>query len=281
MAVEVTIRSKGLFKKTLDITDILDSDMRYGIMDEAFRLEEGKVGENTVIFRKKNICRGYEVCLKKGEINLRMPLPTSTSDINFFYEYIKRLCEKMNTKIFIRDEEEIGFDEIDNCVKLDIEASVGALKRMEEDINNGKYENMYIFGAVNPVAIGKKELESIGGDATKFGMLMNSLQGMDVYYAKASVYQRKDESYFGVYVLTAEIVSVLPEKPKLVMNENNIKVGDWNIGFVIDGKLEGFISYEDFLKNINKDDEYDSEHFIITLNKDKMEKLLSKYKVDL
>lgn len=281
MAVEVTIKSKGLFKKNLKFIDVIDSDMRYGVMDEAFRLEEGTIGENTVVFKDKNICRGYEIAINKGEVNLRMPLPTSTSDINFFYEYIKRICTKMNTKIFTRDEEVLSLDDIENCIRLDIEASEAALKKIEENINNGTYENMYIFGAINPVALGKKEMESIKGDATKFGILMNSLQGMDVYYAKTKVYQRKNESYFGVYVLTEGIPSVLPEKPKLLMNENNLKVDDWNIGFVVNEKLEGFISYEDFLNNIKKDSEYDSEHFVITLDKDKMQELLEKYKVEL
>lgn len=281
MAVEVTIKSKGLFKKNLTFKDILESNMRFGIMDEAFRLEEGKVGENTVIFKDKNICRGYEVSLKKTEVNLRMPLPTSTADINFFYEYIKKLCTKMNTKTFTRDDEVLTLDDIENCIKLDIEASEAALKNIEENIENGTYQNMYIFGAVNPVALGKKEMENIKGDTTKFGILMNSLQGMDVYYAKASIYQRKDESYFGVYVLTAEVASVLPKKPALLMNDNNIKVADWNIGFVINEELAGFISYDDFLKNIKKDSIYDSEHFVITLDKNQMKELLEKYKVEL
>ncbi len=281
MAVDVTIKSKGLFKKQLTYQDIIDKNIRYGIMDEAFRLEEGTIGENLVIFNKEHICRGYEITLKKGEINIRMPLPTSSSDINFFYEYIKKLCLKMNTKTFIRDEETVSFDDIDNCINLDIEASVGALRRMEEDIENGKYENMYIFGAVNPVAIGKKELAFIDKDVTKLGMLMNSLQTMDVYYAKAKVYQRKDNSYFGVYVLTEEVPSVLPTKPKLLMPNTDIKVNDWNIGFVVEGKMEGFISYTDFLDTIKKKEEYDSEHFIISLEGKIMKELVKKYKVDL
>lgn len=281
MAVEVIIKNKGIFKKNPTLSDILENDMRYGIMDESFRLEEGKTGENTVIFKDKNICRGYEISFKKGEINLRMPLPTSTSDINFFYEYIKKLCIKMNTKVFTRDEEKLSFNDIDNCIKLDIEASIAAFKKIAENIEKETYENMYIFGALNPVVIGKNEIDIIDNDPTKFGILMNSLQGMDVYYAKASIYKRKDESYFGIYVLTEGVSSVLPYEGMLLMNEKNLIINDWYIGFVIDEKLEGFISYEDFIKNTKKDSEYDSKHFIITMKKEKLKKLLNKYKVDL
>lgn len=84
MAVVVTIKSEGLFKTKIEFKDILFPQMRYGIMDEAYRLEEGNVGENIVVFNEKHICRGCEVSFKQKEISLRMPLPTSKEDIYFF-----------------------------------------------------------------------------------------------------------------------------------------------------------------------------------------------------
>lgn len=281
MAVDVVIKSKGLFKNTLKIDDVLDSDMRFGIMDESFRLEEGSIGENTVVFNSKNICRGFEITFNKGVVNLRMPLPTCNSDINLFYESIKKICAMMNTKIFTRDEEVVELDDVDNCIEQDIKTSSNVLKEIEENINNGSSNNFYIFGALNPIALGKKEMKNIKGDPVKFGLFMNELQSMDVYYAKPKIYQKDDNSYFGVYVLTEGIPSVLPDEAKLLINENNIEVSTWNIGLVLDGELEGFIPYSDFLKNIRKDSRYDSEHFIITIDKDKIKKLISKYKVEL
>lgn len=281
MAVDVTIKSGGLFKKKLTIQDVLTGNIRYGIMDEAFRLEEGKVGENTVVFNADSICRGYEIALEKTEVNLRLPLPTSPSDIAFFYQQIEELCQKLNTKTFIRNGEKTTFTAIDNCKKLDTEASIAALRQIEEDITNGKYENMYIFGALNPIAIGKKEIKEIAGDIDKFAELMNKLQSMDVYYAKPKVYQRNDNTYFGVYVLTENVPSVLPTEPKLLMANTDLKVNDWNIGFVANNKLEGFISYSDFLDSVKRTEDYDSEHFIVRLEAKKMGTLLKKYRVDL
>lgn len=281
VAVEVTIKSRGLIKKQLKFEEVIDDNMRYGIMDDAWRLDEGKIGENTVVFHKNSICRGYEISIKKGEINLRMPLPTSYDDITYFYEYIKKLCTKMKTKIFIREGEKLTFDKINHCIDLDIEASKSALKNIEEDIDNGKYTSMYIFGAINPVAIGKKELEEISESPTKFGNLMHRLQSLDVYYAASAIYQRKDGTYFGIYVLTEGVDIVLPYKAKVLAIDSDIKVNDWNIGFVVEEKMEGFISYEDFLKSIKIERVYDSEHFIITLDKTKIKNLIKKYKVDL
>ncbi len=280
MAVNVTIKSKGLFKKELKIEDVILENMRYGIMDENFRLDENKIGEYTVIFNNNHICRGYEINLKKGEINLSMPLPTSYEDICFFYEYIKTICEKMHTKTFIREEEETTFDNIDSFIESDSKASEGALEKIKENLDNGEYANMYIFGAINPIAIGKKELSRIGNDTKKLGELMHELQSMDVYYAAPRVYKKPDETLFGVYTLTENIPSVLPYKACVFMN-NDLKVEEWNIGFVIDGKLFGVISYENFIDSVNKDKEYDTEHFIISLSKKEMKDLLKKYKIEL
>lgn len=281
MAVEVTIKSKGLFKKSLTFKDLILEDMRYGIMDEAYRLEEGKIGEYTVIFNAKSICRGYEISLKKGEVNLRMPLPTSSDDIKFFYEYIKTICNKMNTKVFIRDEEKKTFNDIPTCIEQDIITSKKALEQIETDLDEKKYKSLYIFGAINPVTLGKKEVIEIKNNPEKMGEVMNRLQTMDVYYAKAKVYQREDKTYFGVYVLTENIPSVLPYEAKILMKNEELKINDWNIGFVVNEKLEGFIPYKDFLNSIKKDEEYDTEHFLITLTAKEIKELIKKYKVEL
>lgn len=281
MAVEVKIKSKGLFKRNLMFQDILESNMRYGIMDEAYRLDEGKIGEWTVIFNTKQICRGYEVSLKKGEINLRMPLPTSDNDIRYFYEYIKKICAKMNTKEFFREEEKLSFDRIPTCINQDMEASIKALEKIEEGLANKEYSSFYIFGAINPIALGEKELKSIAGNLQSFGKVLNEMQQKDIYYAKSSIYQRKDETNFGVYVLTEGIPTVLPFEAKPFIIDNNITVKDWYIGFVISESMAGFIPYKDFIDFAKKDDVYDSEHFIINLKKNTLQELLKKYKVEL
>lgn len=281
MAVNVSIKYKSLFKKKIDFKDILLNDMRYGIMDEAFRLDEGKVLENTVVFNSEHICRGYEVSLDKGEIKLRMPLPTSRFDIEYFYKYIKFLCEKIGVKKFIRDEEEVTFDLIDNCVELDVEASCNALKKMQEQLEDGEYSSLYTFGAVWPIALGKREFNIINGDCCKFGELLNELQSRDLYYAKGSIYQKKNDDYFGIYVLTENVDSILPFTPKILMSEDKFKIEEWYIGFVVDSEMQGFIPYDKFLDSVKTNNLFDEEHFIVSLDKKKLKELLNEYKVEL
>lgn len=280
MAVDVTIKNKGLFKKELKLEDILIDNQSYGIMDENFRLEEGKKGDYTVIFNKNNICRGYELSIKKGEVNLSMPLPTSDDDITFFYEYIKVICQKMNTKVFTRDEEEVSIDRIQEFIDLDINTSEQALKQIEENINNGTYENMYIFGALNPISLGKKELDKIKCSPKKLGKLLNELQNIDAYYAIPKIYQKPTNELFGTYILTENVLSILPYKPTLLTTKD-LKIEEWYIGFVTEEKLSGFVPYKDFIDFVKKEKEYDSEHFLISTNKEEIEELLRNYKIEI
>lgn len=279
MAVDVTIKSKGLFKKTLSIQDILLDGMKYGITDEAFRLEEGKIGKYTVIYDSSCINRGYEISFKRGITELRMPLPTSEQDIKKFYELIEKICKLMNTNVFIHDDEKVSINEIDSLMDGCMRTSEAVLKSMREETTAEK-EGTYLFGAMNPICFGKRELDFIQDDPKKLGEFMHELQSKDVYYAKCNAYKRVDGSIFGVYILTEDVVTVLPCKASLFMN-NNIEVNDYNISFVIDGNLSGSIPYDVFLKNVDQSNIYDSEHFIISLSRDKMIELLKQYKIDL
>ncbi len=281
MAVEVTIKNKSLFKRKLNIKDLILDGIRYGIMDEAFRLEENKIGENTVLFDKQHVCRGFEVSLNNNEIFLRMPLPTSTKDIEFFYNYITKICKKLNTKKFIRENETVFIDQIEEFINFDIETSKNALKQMQTKIESEEMNNMYLFGAVNPICLGKEEIEKINNSPRNLGELLNSIQTKDVYYAKPSIYQKKDESFFGVFVLTSDVPTVLPYIPKLIMPNKEIKVNNWYLCFVVKDQMLGQIAYDDFTSNLKDEDSYDSEHFVINLNEKIIKDYLEKYRTEI
>ena len=280
MAVEVIIKQKSILKKEITIEDLLLENMDYGIMDENYRLSRGKIGEYTILYNTQSIQRGLEVSIKKKQINLRLPLPTGEGEITFFYEYIDKICEKFKTNTFEREGEIVNIHQNEKWIEIDKETSRKALETMNQDIEQKKYETMYLFGVYNPIAIGKRELEIIQNDIGKLGNFLHQLQSIDRYYASAKVYQKNDGNLFGLYVLTEEVVSIVPLKPSVFMN-NDIKVEDWNIAFVYDNDMQGTISFDNFIKNIDTSELYDTEHFIITLSKNEMQKLIEKYKKEI
>lgn len=116
--------------------------MRYGIMDDAYRLDENKVGKYTVIFNSKHICRGYELSIKNNTVELNMPLPTSDIEIEYFYDYITKACKMLNAKYFLKDETKATLDKILSYIKSDISLSCDTLKTIEYNIKQGTYENI-------------------------------------------------------------------------------------------------------------------------------------------
>ena len=181
---------------------------------------------------------------------------------------------------FFRYEEESYFDRIEDYIKWDITASIGAISGMRESIEKKEYEEMYIFGVLNPITIGPKELDFIDDSPKKLGELLHNLQSVDAYYAGAKIYQRENGTLFGMYVLTENVKSVFPTKPLVIMN-NDEKIEDWYVTFCYDDNISGSISYSDFISNVDQSDYYDATHFYITLEKEKMKELLEKYKKEI
>ena len=142
-----------------------------------------------------------KIQLQKGMINLRMNFPTSNDEIRFFYSYVKRICELLHTTIFEREEEFVSVNDVNYFIELDIKTSKDALEKIKEDIETDRMNPIYLFGALNPITIGEKEISIVGNDTEKLGKLFHELQSIDAYYAAVKVYQKQDESLFGIYVL--------------------------------------------------------------------------------
>ena len=81
MAVNVVI--KGPDNQELSLADLLLPGVRYGILDDAFRLEEDKLGDFIIVFDAQNICRGFELSCQGNEAALRLPHLPSCHPSNF------------------------------------------------------------------------------------------------------------------------------------------------------------------------------------------------------
>ncbi len=279
MAVNVVIKEKGLFSKRHDIKEFIFEDMGYGIADEAFRLIEGQTGNITIVYHKEKVERGIELSLENGKVHLRMSLPTGENEIIFFYDYVKKICELLNTTTFEREEEKSTFEDIPKYIELDKNASVQALKDMEEKLRDGTYSSMFLYAVYNPITIGTKELSTFKQDIKELGVFLEEKQSIDAYYSSPRVYQRPNDTYFGIYTITEEVLSIFPLETNL--NVNGTKVEDVYMAFIFEEEMKGVIKYSDFLSNTDVNNFYDSNHFLISLKKKEMRSLLEKYKVEI
>lgn len=279
MAVNIMIEDKRIISKKYKAEDLIFKEMGYGVADDAFRLIEGETGEVTIVYSKEKPERGIELSIEKKKIHLRMSLPTGENEIVFFYEYVKKICELLCTNCFEREGECADFSKISTFIEWDRNASKSALEEMEENLDNGTYTSLCLYGVHNPIAIDKNDLLEISKNLKKLGDFLEEKQKIDAYYGCAKVYRKPDGILFGVYTITEEVTSIFPLELNLIVNET--KIENVYISFVFDETMQGIIKYQDFLSNVDKNNLYDCSHFLIELQKETMKKLLEDYKVEM
>ena len=95
MSIEVTIKQKGFFKKSITLDVILGKELKYGRFD-GDHLEKGEFGKNEFIaYHPEHIGRGFSVdCVPytKDGVYLRLPQPSTPREIRDFYDTVQRIA---------------------------------------------------------------------------------------------------------------------------------------------------------------------------------------------
>ena len=237
--------------------------------------EEGKpkAAEEPVLFigiiENENINRGQYCDTDAGLAISNMTLAAWNHGVG---SCIIGACDKaeLSNMFGLKEEQNERF------VQYDEEASIGALEDLQEKIGNDEYRRFEIFGVFNPISISLKEIQKIGNNLEQFEKYLHEIQALDVYYATSNVYRTPEEKLIGIYAIVADVPSVVPTEPYVIMNQIE-GVEAW---YVMLKKGEA-IGYEDFINNLDIKDYYDANHVITVLSEAKIDELLKKYKVEL
>lgn len=274
MSVIARIKQKSILKKKLKMNEIINlTGLSYGVSDDNFRLIRDEIASHTLLYDETKPARGIELWIDKNDILLSLSLPTSPSEIKMYYDTIAKICNTLNIKKYLRDDEQVNIEDNDRFIKYDEEASIGAL----EDIKNKTgdlYQRFEIFGIFNPISIGQIELKKINNNLNDFEKFLSEIQSYDVYYAAPAVFRKKaTNKSIGIYSVQKNVPSVVPIKPYVVLNQ--IKdIDEWYVMF----DKEKTIKYDDFIKNFKeKQYYYDANHVVVLLNNEEIETLVSKY----
>lgn len=212
MSVTAKILQKSLFKKKLDVDDIIKiSGLAYGVCDSDYRLIENEKGEHTLLYDTEHLARGIDLWLENNDILLSLSLPTAKEEIRTFYNTIEKICNKLKTDTYIREEEKVRLIQSDDFIKADEQGALCGLEQISENIKE-KYSHFQVFGIKNPISLGEKEINEIGNDLDKFGEFLHEKQSIDAFYNAPRVY-KKDDKIFGVYAVVQDCTSILPAKP--------------------------------------------------------------------
>ena len=261
MSVEVKIKQNSIFKKKLDITDVISlTGLSYGLCDENYRLIPGETAAHTLLYDKNRLARGIDASIDKTDIVLLLSLPTTPFEIHSFYHAVEKICNALKTKTYIREEEKVNLKNNPQFIKMDEEGSVAGLEAISEKLEKDKYNRFEIYGICNPISIGANEIKQIGNRLDLFEEYLHRLQSLDVYYAAPRVY-RVQNKLVGIYAIGADIVSVVPTEPYIVLNQIQ-GIEEWYV-MLKTGKT---IKYKDFIENIPAKEYYDFNHVIVSLS---------------
>ena len=277
MSVTARIKQKSLFKKKMNLEDIIKfTGLSYGVCDENYRLDRDEIGEHTLIYDEAKLARGFELWLEGSDVLLSLSLPTAPSEIRLFYSLVEKLCNEFNTKKYLREDEEAYLYEDEEFIKWDEEASIVALEEMTSKTED-EYRCFEIFGIYNPIAIGQRELQRIDCNLNNLEEYLNEIQSLDVYYATPSVYRKKDTNeLFGIYSIVADIPCVGPNKPYIILDQ----IKGINYWYVMIRKGMT-VTYDDFINHISSKEYYDANHVIALLNDDEIDALIEQYSVEI
>ena len=71
MSVSVRIKQKGLFKKKLNIEEIIKiTNLSFGVCDENYRLIKNEIANHTLIYDENKLARGIDISLDVKDIIL-------------------------------------------------------------------------------------------------------------------------------------------------------------------------------------------------------------------
>ena len=276
MSVEVKIKQNSIFKKKLDITDVINlTGLSYGVCDENYRLIPGETAAHTLLYDKNRLARGIDASIDKTDIVLLLSLPTTPFEIHSFYHAVEKICNALKTKTYIREEEKVNLKDNPQYIKMDEEGSVAGLEAISEKLEKDKYNRFEIYGICNPISIGANEVKQIGNRLDLFEEYLHRLQSLDVYYAAPRVY-RVQNKLVGIYAIGADIVSVVPTEPYIVLNQIQ-GIEEWYV-MLKTGKT---IKYKDFIENVPAKEYYDFNHVIVSLSEQDVDSLIEQYGVEL
>lgn len=262
MSIEVTIKQKGFFKKSITLDVILGKELKYGRFD-GDHLEKGEFGKNEFIaYHPEHIGRGFSVdCVPytKDGVYLRLPQPSTPQEIRDFYDTVQRIATYWKCSINV--------DGVKTSLKKFLSGYEDMVKFNEhvitvfckEILEEGKGPFTF-FSALWPLHVGKEEAEIFLQDVEKFYLWMHEKQNIDAEYADLLFFEEEGK-VVGKYGLWSDTRHLFPMKPAVpigctfVETGEKIECSDWKMCIFTEPRKDPIaeLPYEKFFQRIPKD----------------------------
>lgn len=271
MSIDIVIRQKGLFKKTLPLSVILGDNLACGVYEAGYRLDPGEWKSEDgeiVVYDPHHKGRGFSVIWtptqKKG-VTLRALHPTSTYELKAFYATVARITDYWSCSL-----------EVDGNPMTPAEFQAGLSNMLEandryldlfikESMDKEPYESMTLFSAFWPLEFGSKEAAEVKdapeGAPARFARWLHEMQSVDTYYAVAGYMEEKD-GIVSRFAFTEDCDSLFPVKPSVPFGITGadgkpLEVSRYEVAIVATStpsvSVIGTIPYEAFMAALSPD----------------------------
>lgn len=133
MSIDVCIKQKGLFKKTIPLDVIVGDELAFGINDGMRMVGDDQEG-NMIFYNPNSIGRGFHISWdedEKNELNLRLLNPTTTDEMRSFFNCLRRITSYWKCSVTIDGIEE-DIDEYYHRKMILLPSIIALLKKYQK-----------------------------------------------------------------------------------------------------------------------------------------------------
>ena len=268
MSIDIVIRQKGFFKKTIPLSVILGDHLACGVYDACFRLEEGEAKEGELaVYRPDRKARGFTVTWtprERRKITLRTLHPTAAHELEDYFATVERIMTYWNATLEVDGFKNVPLPTFMESLDAMIEHNRRYLEMFTDKVLAGERGPITLCCALWPLHFGVKEAEAAkehpAGAADYLAEWLHERQSVDAYYA-APGFITEAGGLFGRFAFSADCQSVFPLTPSVPFGVTDPKTGrppvveDYEVAFVSpaeDGIL-GTVPYDLFLNALEPD----------------------------
>ena len=271
MSIDIVIRQKGLFKKTLPLSVILGDNLACGVYEAGYRLDPGEWKSEDgeiVVYDPHHKGRGFSVIWtptqKKG-VTLRALHPTSTYELKAFYATVARITDYWSCSLEV-DGNPMTPADFQGGLSNMLEANDRYLDLfIKESMDKEPYESMTLFSAFWPLEFGAKEAAEVKdaseGAPARFARWLHEMQSVDTYYAVAG-YAEEEDGIVSRFAFTEDCDSLFPVRPSVPFGITGadgkpLEVSRYEVAIVATStpsvSVIGTIPYEAFMAALSPD----------------------------
>jgi hypothetical protein len=293
MGIDVSLKQKGLFKKTIDfsLVETIANDLSLTIAtsDQYFRIKdydkEQALAETTLLlYDSQLLSRGFTLSIDENyyDCELRQTYYCNDNDIRKFFSFTKALAQKLKISSYEKDGELLPLSDIPTRIEKEIAFNRQTLVTQFKEDN---YPDM-IFAVMNPISVEPTAAEALLQMSEDQAMeywnrYLHDKQVVDYFYSAPFFYRTKEESTIARYSLTENVLTVLPKEPFVPFgfDIDQKDVQDFKIALVSD-KGDGVLAQIEFEQlwkffPLEKQKPYDQRCVYVEVTSDDMLALLN------